>query len=212
MPDFALRPPSKIRRNIFLSKLYHFDYSVTKTSDFWLGAQFNHDKGNDSPLIVFLLNRRLDIYNRIRFYTNTGLSFYNALYALLYRLAISNQIMAKIKKSIWIFFSVRRRFMPGDTLPPQSNIFSIPLQNYLESNVDASPYLVLQRLTKICFFIFPNIFETHKFKSEKLTIDSRALGNSAIPSSPLIWPFWFSIIVFAPNFCSNKALLSIETH
>src|SRR3989344_3038124 len=162
MFNFIFRPPSKIHWNIFLGKFYHFDYSVAKTSDFWLGAQFSYDQRNDSPLIVFFLNRRFNINNLIRFYTNACLRFYNSFHTLFYRLTISNQIMAEIKKSIRIFFSVRRCFVSGDTLSSQRNIFSVPPQNYFKCNMSATFYLVLRGLAKIGFFIFPNIFETHK--------------------------------------------------
>src|SRR3989344_1643025 len=54
---------------------------------------------------------------------------------------VSSQIVAKIKKHV-----------------PQRNIFSIPLQNNLKSKMSAALYLVFQRLTKIGFFIFPNVF------------------------------------------------------
>src|SRR3989344_2930791 len=162
MFNFIFRPPSKICRNIFLGKFNCFDYSVAETSDFWLGAQFSYDKRNNSPLIVFFLNRRFDINNLVRFYADACLRFYNSFYTLFNRLTISNQIMTKIKKTIRIFFNTWWRFVSGDTLSPQRNIFSIPLQNYLKSNMCPATYLIFQWLTKISFFVFPNVSEVHK--------------------------------------------------
>ncbi len=125
--NFTFRPPRKICRNITLGKFYYLAYSITKTSDFWPCTQFSNNKRNDGPLFVFLLHRRFNIYNFVRFYINACLGFYNSLYTLLYRFTISNQVVAKIEKSIRIFFSVEWCFMPWDALPPQRNIFSVPL-------------------------------------------------------------------------------------